>query len=488
MKWKSNLSILLYCVILSFVCLSVYGYTTSPFYDEPESCDSAIFQLVGKEWLNGKLPYVELWDMKGPIIYFINLVGYALTVSRTGIFLIEVISLTTTLFILWKLLRKGFSVKHSSILLLFPVFSFAANNVGGNSVAEYLLPLLALSFYLLYNWFDKIQAEYQTEYNRHSAKYAFVYGLVVAFSLLTRLTNAVGICAAVAIITFWLIAKRNFKNLLFNILSFVFGFALLFIPFATYFTYHHAFSEMWYGTFLYNLDYAAASSSELHSLPAIFKALIHFADTWLLLVVSVLVLIANPRRRFAGLVWLFVALFSIVWFLRGNGYSHYGLISLPCICIAFLEMKTILKRSSVRLLHYSCITLFFLYGFITVGSCIYSYRMFNSMYIKNEELQQYRAFLKDIPADFRQSFIAYNCNPDLYLYDNIVPCYRFVALQDFQCRNSNSLKAKMREEFSGNAKWILVKGHAREIAPILETRYTVFKNDASCDLRLYKLK
>ena len=485
MKHKSNLWVLLYCVALAFTCLSVYGYTTSPFYHEPGAGDSAIFQLIGKEWVDGKLPYVALWDLKGPLIFFMNYLGYLLTGSRLGVFIVEMVSLTITLYLLWKLLRTGFSAKYSSLLLLFPTFSFAANNVGGNCVEEYLLPLLALSFYLLYQW---LSDPAQQQAANHPPKYAFVYGLVLAFSLLTRLTNALGICAAVAVIAFWLMIKGRFRNLFSNLLYFILGFAVLFIPFASYFAFHHAFDEMWYGTFLYNLDYAAASSSELHSLPAILKALIHFADTWLLLFVSVLVLIANPRRRLAGLIWLFVSLFSIVWLLRGNGYPHYGLISLPCICIAFLEVKLMVENASSRAFRGFVISLSALYGLVTMVYCARSYLVFMSLYDENTELARYRTLLGDLPADYRRSFIAYNCNPDLYLYENIVPCYRFFVFQDFECHGSNSLKAKMREEFSGNAKWILVKGHAREIAPILETRYTVFKNDASCDLRLYKLK
>ena len=49
MKHKSNLWVLLYCVALAFTCLSVYGYTTSPFYHEPGAGDSAIFQLIFSE-------------------------------------------------------------------------------------------------------------------------------------------------------------------------------------------------------------------------------------------------------------------------------------------------------------------------------------------------------------------------------------------------------------------------------------------------------
>ena len=110
------------------------------------------------------------------------------------------------------------------------------------------------------------------------------------------------------------------------------------------------------------------------------------------------------------------------------------------------------------------------------------------MYIDNKTLANYRMFLKDIPADYRQSFIAYNCNPDLYQYEHITPYYRFFAVQDFESSSSNSLKQKIRETFSGDVKWILVQGDAIEISNILKERYTIYKEDHSLRLRLYKIK
>ena len=485
MKSKSRLLALSYCFLLAFIVLSIYGYTTSPFYDEPGSFDSALFQIVGKGWLEGKLPYVDLWDMKGPLLFFINYLGYLLFGARVGVFVIELFALTVTLYILWKLLRQGFSCKYSYILVLLPAFSFAANNVGGNNAAEYLLPLLALSFYLLYKWIDKVEKKH---INYHPAKYAFLYGSVLSFSLMTRLTNAVGVCAIVGVIAIWLLKEKNYKNLFQNIFCFLLGFAILFIPFAAYFAYHNALGEMWYGTFLYSLDYASASGSDLHSLSGIVRVLVHFADTWLLLIVAISIFIWNPHRRFAALMWFFASTFSLIWFLRGNGFSHYGLISLPCICISFLELKNLYKEKNAPIYFYYGIILSTIYGIATIASCLYSYKMFTTMYIDNKTLANYRVFLKNIPADYRQSFIAYNCNPDLYQYEHITPYYRFFAVQDFESSSSKSLKLKIRETFSGDVKWILVQGDAIEISNILKERYTIYKEDYSLKLRLYKIK
>ncbi|MGI6243843.1 MAG: hypothetical protein ACOYJK_09995 [Prevotella sp.] len=483
MKRKSNFLIFLYVVLLSLVSLGIYAYTTSPLYKEPCSGDSAIFQTIGKGWAEGVLPYVGLWDLKGPIIFFINCLGYLLTGSRTGIFLIEVLLFSITLFILYRLLQKSFSVTHSCLLLFLPVISFSANNIGGNCVEEYLLPLLALSFLLLYQWLYNVETDGMTT---HPAPYAFVYGMVLSFSFLTRLTNALGICGAVAVIGFWLMAKGEWRNLGVNILYFAAGFAALFVPFAAYFAYHDAFGEMWYGTFLYNLDYADASGSDLHSLTGVARAIVHFADTWLLLGTAVLMFVFRSKRRLAATVWLMVSSFTILWLLRGYGFSHYGIISLPCICISILELKNLYieKETKIRRATYFLIVVF--YTMIIISSCAYSYKLFTSLYLDNINLKECRNFLKGIPEDYKDSFIAYNCTHDIYIYNDIRPYYRFFTLQDFESKNSPSLQAKLKEEFNGNVKWILVKGEAREINQILRNSYRVYKQEKDNQLTLYK--
>jgi hypothetical protein len=34
--------------------------------------DSAIFLYIGRAILNGQVPYVDIWDHKGPLLYYIN--------------------------------------------------------------------------------------------------------------------------------------------------------------------------------------------------------------------------------------------------------------------------------------------------------------------------------------------------------------------------------------------------------------------------------
>ena len=64
-------------VLSGLVWALFFSKTTSPLYTDV-GYDSAMFQTIGKYWAQGYLPYVDLFDHKGPLIFFINAVGYAL--------------------------------------------------------------------------------------------------------------------------------------------------------------------------------------------------------------------------------------------------------------------------------------------------------------------------------------------------------------------------------------------------------------------------
>lgn len=478
-------SVYIYIILLAYCCLSLFSYTTSPWYNEPSSGDSAIFQTIGKYWVQGYLPYVDLWDQKGPLIFFLNGFGYYLTGNFVGVYLIQLFCFSLTLCIIYHLLRISFSEVDAALLLLLPTLSFSANNLGGNGVEEYLLPLLSVSYICLYKWTCNVREHNLTT---HPAKYAFVYGLVLSFSLMTRLTNALGICGATAVIAIWLILHKSWKNLLTNIFAFILGAIALFLPFAIYFHAKGAFDEMWFATFLYNIEYAKISSSQFHTLSEFIKSAVHFSDTWLLLLTSFLIYSFHKERRLAAILWFVVSFLSLLWFLKGLAFAHYGIISLPTIAISILELYEIIKKRKFyhRIMSFKLIIS--LYTLCVLMSCIHIYSVFRKFYANNQELVVYRNFLREVPAGYKNSFIAYNGSVDFYLYNNIRPATRFFILQDFQASASNTFQSKLRDSFRRGPQWILVKGDAKEIKRILQNKYFLFKSDYHHGIKLYHIR
>ena len=121
----------------------------------------------------------------------------------------------------------------------------------GNMTEEYMLPYIALSFFM--------GLKYLKEYNKgnieHPVKYAFFYGICFSFGLMTRLTNSLPVIVLVAFITILLIVHKQWKNLFKNIVTFLIGCVLVILPFAIYFYIKGAFGDLVWGTIGYNLFY-----------------------------------------------------------------------------------------------------------------------------------------------------------------------------------------------------------------------------------------
>lgn len=130
---------------------------------------------------------------------------------------------------------------------MFFIASYTIINSGGNQVGDCNLLLSVISIFLVYNWTRK----YQDSIIEHPWKYAFIYGLFFASCLLSRLTNAVAICASILAIVSILVYHKKWNNLIKNSIAFIAGCCTFALPFIIYFNIHNALSDMWYATFLY---------------------------------------------------------------------------------------------------------------------------------------------------------------------------------------------------------------------------------------------
>jgi hypothetical protein len=320
----------------------------------------------------------------------------------------------------------------------------------------------------------------------HPLRYGFIYGIVLGLSLMTRLTNAVGICMASLVIAIYLLKKGEWRNILGSFIAFAGGFLLVTLPFVIYFYKNDALYDMWYGTFLYNAEYAGNSGFNVTSFKGLANIILRFENCYFLLIVSVLMFLMNSPRKFAGILWLSMSALCMVWFLMSNGYGHYVTICLPFPCIALIELHRLYAAKKDALTRWTYRSGTIGYSAIVFAGAIYVLWLFNHMYRDNTELESFRTMMKDVPSDYKQSFAAYNCNADWYLYEDIHPYYPFFVFQDFQTGMGKSLLPKVRQKFSGDAEWLLVKGEKTKIDDIIKARYEFVKKNG--DLKLYRLR
>ena len=123
---------------------SVYTTPISPYYGN----DSAFFLLMGKGVTQGKIPYLDLYDQKGPMIFYVNALGYLLTGDRYGIFLMQIVNLTAACLIVYRLARFWLRSGASLAVVAAYLFVYVGTVQDGNMTEEWSQLFLLLPMYL----------------------------------------------------------------------------------------------------------------------------------------------------------------------------------------------------------------------------------------------------------------------------------------------------------------------------------------------------
>ena len=110
--------------------------------------DSAAFIYIGKQMITGKMPYLDCFDHKGPLLYLIQLAGLAIGKGSTnGLWAVEVLNMAFTLLLMTKfcfLASKRRSSVWLALLIAFVVCGWRIYE-GGNFTEEYALPWISLA-------------------------------------------------------------------------------------------------------------------------------------------------------------------------------------------------------------------------------------------------------------------------------------------------------------------------------------------------------
>ncbi len=442
------------CLVSAFLGALFFSETTSPLFSD-WGFDSAMFQTIGKYWAEGYLPYVSLFDHKGPIIFLVNAVGYALC-GRTGVFMLQVLFLAAGEYLAYRLLCERMSAHFSLIAaLLLPVL-LAANWSEGNTTEEYILPLLFASYLCMLRWGARVE---QREC-AHAPRAAFLYGVTFAFALLTRVTNALGVCMGVLLITGVLISRRQWKNLWQNALGFILGAAVLTVPSCVYFAAHDALYDMWYGTLLFNFDYTAVSGTEMdYGLTALLVLFRRYIFGWCLVGAALwgAVFKVGRRSRLVSVFWLIIALVNTLFMYTLNDYAHYGICLLPLLYVAAAELGAPSLAAGRRRLTRAALIIMSAVVLISCGTKIYKEK---TLVYPPQALEDYgddyMPLLAMIPTDGRESFVAFDCPRRLYLQSGLRPAFRFFTLQQWMCVNSSVFAETIHREFDeSDIEWVL---------------------------------
>ena len=474
-----NLKFQIALFILSVVFISVFSSSTSPWLaGKSRGFDSEIFMVIGKNWANGLLPYVTAWDHKGPMIFLANAIGYLLTGNHIGIYLVQIACLFLTLLFTFKSFRLFQSPWRSFIFTVVILLALSINYETGNLTEEYILPLMAAFYYKLLKYFY-IDHECQKDL----LTIAFLGGLILAFSFLSRLTNALGVCLGCLALFIFLIRDKKYQAAMKAVCFYIGGFALLTLPIIGYFYAHDALDDLWFGTITFNVKNSQVVGGRILESPFyIMYFFLKFIHSFFLLI-PVILLFKKKSFKDAW-TWLALAVGPLLWIAPSTLFAHYGIIIVPLSTVAIILLLKMQQENPQSAIGKSTKYIIAAFGLYALAS--FAIEMPGKLRMMNAEPIKY----VDVDDWFgkynidKNSFLAYNYDKSIYLNRDIRPPMKFFFDQDAEMR-VNELAAMVYDSFvSAQVKWVLVGKPIinRPIREYVESHYTLVASGKDCTL------
>ncbi|MBR3051119.1 MAG: glycosyltransferase family 39 protein [Selenomonadaceae bacterium] len=318
----------------SFLFLLIFSTSTSPLYDSWGD-DSAIFQAVGRGWAEGLLPYVDLFENKGPLIFLIDAIGYSIA-PRVGIFLLQIPAMYLSFLLAWRSLGLFLSGKVKIAAAVFMFVHYAVYTLDGNRTEEWsMLFLMAATYFFLRGL--------KEEKFSCPPLYGFIYGVGFGACVLLRMLNAAPLCLCAFLSAVFLIQAGEFKTLLKNLLNFCAGAVIVVLPFVIYFAAHGALYDALYGTILLNLNYSAQRGNFLmENLDEYtIHIVVHFSPLFIMIAGGAIEFIKNKSR--VALSTSFIGAVMLILFMKLSPYQGYYALITPLLPILFVVLADLQK-------------------------------------------------------------------------------------------------------------------------------------------------
>jgi len=250
-KYQSCI-LIVYSFLLLFFCSKM-----SPFYFTNEFSDVNVYFNVGKAMMDGRTLYAEVFDHKGPLIFFIYALG-SLISSDTffGVFLIEFIGWTIFIFAVFYTAKLFLENKYAFVVALLLPLGLIKYMSGGGTAEEFILILMSISLFFSIKYFKDEKA------NEHRPAYMFIHGIVFSSIFLIKLNLTIWVGFIITGIFINILFNRSYRNFLQNIIGFILGVCMCVVPIVIYFYLNNALDDAYDVYIALNSKYAGIESAK----------------------------------------------------------------------------------------------------------------------------------------------------------------------------------------------------------------------------------
>lgn len=472
MKEKiEHIVIILMIVLIAFIIC--FQCDTNPIIKNVTDVDSSVFIYVAKSMQRGELPYKDIFDHKGPLLYLINYIGLSVSSnSYIGIWIIENIFMIINLSYMYKISRLFIK---SRILAIIPciiaIMPITMYWQGGNFTEEYALPFIIISLYYMIKCMTN-------SYNMEK-KESFIIGICMSLVLLLR-PNMIPLWIVYCpIIFFNMIINKKYEIAKHTVIYFLLGFLLIIGICIIVLQSNGILKDCINSYIIFNFKY---SQEVKISILDVSKT---FYKTSGLIKISIALCIIDSLNKFLrkeknislSISSILFTIFTfIIVVLPKNYFFHYGIILIPTFLVPILLYINTIKgnkyRNTIILISLLCLTL-------TCGKDILIMKM-----LYKEQIERPLYFSKEIIKTIKESteetdkilVIGNECS--IYLQSNRQAASKYVYQLPIMDIDNNIKSEFLYDLEYSNAKLILHdESKNKEINKVVEN--ILFENKYS---------
>lgn len=391
------------CIALLFVTL--FSRATSFLYLF-EGADPSVFKQMGRAILNGKTMYIDYFDNKGCLLYFIHAFGLWLG-GDIALMSMQVISLTVTLFI-WDKMLALYRTEKERILGFFVALVLLLCFYGaGDQTQEWCLPFISYPLLIYFR-------AYKTKTEIRPTQMLLI-GLCFGIITFIQVNNACAFLGFVAYLWIQYLTKKDFKRLLQSIGCFIAGWIIIALPCLLYFYVKaswHGVYEMTYGMLLSNLEYLGN-----HWKPQWFHEVLYTMFVVALLAIQIL-----QSRKEKDILVPFVISMALFVATFGKLFNSFYLIALIPLCVVSMMTIELKQQKTLKLVF--C-------GFAMISMVFYGGNIAKYIVFQNNKLtyiyDNFHHCIQSIPEAERDSIYNYNLywhGTHMMEHEELLPCNR----------------------------------------------------------------
>jgi 4-amino-4-deoxy-L-arabinose transferase-like glycosyltransferase len=310
-----------------------------PLFGAPFDRDQGLYGVIARGWLHGAVPYRDMWDNKGPVLFLwymaaFKLLGETVVAPR----LLAAIGTAAAVPFVWSSSRTLLGPRTGLLAALLFAIAFANPFLQANANAEILMLCpLAAGFWAFTNGAMG-----------HRQYWFVLAGVLTALAALTKQAAAgplagYGLWLAVLALRYRDERIRHIRSILMLGVGALLGLA----PFIIYFAANGALYDFWYATVQFNMLFSGQNPIILKLLPPLLldpAPLLGGLLLWVLAVVGGIAL-WKRRDRAAGLILSFAGFSELAAQSMGKVSAHYSVGILPAAAIlGAVGFDVVLKR------------------------------------------------------------------------------------------------------------------------------------------------